>query len=145
MSARIASITPDNPKSRSGSGLLGTEPRGANLRQRDARSIRRKPKGMPCYALRVCRKRSGRPTRSTIVPDVSIPSRNEHQFATANTHNEKQRVTCVNIKRAYDVYQDLDVQAARHFAPHAGASMSCRVLEAGFLVASVALQSAFVR
>lgn len=28
-------------------------------------------------------------------------------------HNENQRVTYANIKRTYDVYQDLDVQAAR--------------------------------
>lgn len=30
-----------------------------------------------------------------------------------DTHNENQRVTYSNIKRTYDVYQDLDVQAAR--------------------------------
>ena len=29
------------------------------------------------------------------------------------THNENQRITYANLKRTYDVYQDLDVQAAR--------------------------------
>lgn len=30
-----------------------------------------------------------------------------------DTHNENQRVTYANIKRTYDVYQDLDIQTAR--------------------------------
>ena len=29
------------------------------------------------------------------------------------THNENQRITYANLKRTYDVYQELDVQAAR--------------------------------
>ena len=31
----------------------------------------------------------------------------------SEAHNENQRVTYANIKRTYDVYQDLDIQAAR--------------------------------
>ena len=42
----------------------------------------------------------------------------DESFKNANatgsaTHNENQRVTYANIKRTYDVYQDLDIQAAR--------------------------------
>jgi hypothetical protein len=58
--------------------------------------------------------------------DVATPNQGEREFETGTdesfknanatggaTHNENQRVTYANIKRTYDVYQDLDIQAAR--------------------------------
>jgi hypothetical protein len=60
------------------------------------------------------------------MPEVATPNQAEREFETGMdesfkntnatggaTHNENQRVTYANIKRTYDVYQDLDVQAAR--------------------------------
>jgi RNA 3'-terminal phosphate cyclase len=60
------------------------------------------------------------------MPDVATPNQAEREFETgtdeafknanvtgAAGHNENQRVTYANIKRTYDVYQDLDIQAAR--------------------------------
>jgi hypothetical protein len=60
------------------------------------------------------------------MPEVATPNQAEREFETGtdesfkNTsatagaaHNENQRVTFANIKRTYDVYQDLDIQAAR--------------------------------
>jgi len=60
------------------------------------------------------------------MPEVATPNQGEREFETGTdesfknanatggaTHNENQRVTYANIKRTYDVYQDLDVQAAR--------------------------------
>ena len=60
------------------------------------------------------------------MPEVATPNQGEREFETgtdesfknanasgSTTHNENQRVTYANIKRTYDVYQDLDVQAAR--------------------------------
>ena len=60
------------------------------------------------------------------MPEVATPKQAEREFETGSdesfkntnatggaTHNENQRVTFANIKRTYDVYQDLDVQAAR--------------------------------
>ena len=60
------------------------------------------------------------------MPEVATPNQAEREFETgtdetfknanateASTHNENQRVTYANIKRTFDVYQDLDVQAAR--------------------------------
>ena len=60
------------------------------------------------------------------MPEAATPNQGEREFETgadeafknANAtggaaHNENQRVTYANIKRTYDVYQDLDVQAAR--------------------------------
>ncbi len=60
------------------------------------------------------------------MPEVATPNQAEREFETGTdesfknanatggaTHNENQRVTFANIKRTYDVYQDLDVQAAR--------------------------------
>lgn len=60
------------------------------------------------------------------MPEVATPNQAEREFesgmdesfkgqATTGgaTHNENQRVTYANIKRTYDVYQDLDIQAAR--------------------------------
>jgi hypothetical protein len=60
------------------------------------------------------------------MPEVATPNQAEREFETGTdesfkntnttggaTHNENQRVTYANIKRTYDVYQDLDVQAAR--------------------------------
>jgi len=59
------------------------------------------------------------------MPEVATPHQAEREFETrtdesfknANAtggaaHNENQRVTYANIKRTYDVYQDLDIQAA---------------------------------
>ena len=58
--------------------------------------------------------------------EVATPNQAEREFETGTdesfestnatgtaTHNENQRVTYANIKRTYDVYQDLDIQAAR--------------------------------
>ena len=58
--------------------------------------------------------------------DVATPNQGEREFETgtdeafknanvtgAAGHNENQRVTYANIKRTFDVYQDLDIQAAR--------------------------------
>lgn len=60
------------------------------------------------------------------MPEVAIPNHGEREFETGTdesfknanatggaAHNENQRVTYANIKRTYDVYQDLDIQAAR--------------------------------
>ncbi|MBM3775598.1 MAG: hypothetical protein FJW37_10615 [Acidobacteria bacterium] len=60
------------------------------------------------------------------MPEVATPNQAEREFETGSdesfkntsatggaAHNENQRVTFANIKRTYDVYQDLDVQAAR--------------------------------
>lgn len=60
------------------------------------------------------------------MPEVATPNQAEREFETGtdesfkNTssagsaaHAENQRVTFANIKRTYDVYQDLDIQAAR--------------------------------
>ena len=60
------------------------------------------------------------------MPEVATPNQGEREFETgtdesfknasataSEAHNENQRVTFANIKRTYDVYQDLDVQAAR--------------------------------
>jgi hypothetical protein len=60
------------------------------------------------------------------MPEVATPNQAEREFETGtdesfkNTsaaagaaHSENQRVTFANIKRTYDVYQDLDIQAAR--------------------------------
>jgi hypothetical protein len=60
------------------------------------------------------------------MPEVATPNQAEREFETGAdesfknasatggaAHNENQRVTFANIKRTYDVYQDLDVQAAR--------------------------------
>jgi hypothetical protein len=60
------------------------------------------------------------------MPEVSSPNPAERTFGTgadesfqnanvtgSEAHNENQRVTYANLKRTYDVYQDLDVQAAR--------------------------------
>ena len=60
------------------------------------------------------------------MPEVATPNQAEREFETGTdesfknanatggaAHNENQRVTYANIKRTYDVYQDLDVQAAR--------------------------------
>jgi hypothetical protein len=60
------------------------------------------------------------------MPEVATPNQGEREFETgtdesfknanatgSEAHNENQRVTYANIKRTYDVYQDLDVQAAR--------------------------------
>ncbi|MCC6363132.1 MAG: hypothetical protein IT165_06375 [Bryobacterales bacterium] len=60
------------------------------------------------------------------MPEVATPNQGEREFETGSdesfksvnasasaTHTENQRVTYANIKRTYDVYQDLDVQAAR--------------------------------
>ena len=60
------------------------------------------------------------------MPEVATPNQAEREFETGTdeafknanatgtaTHNENQRVTYANIKRTYDVYQDLDIQAAR--------------------------------
>ncbi len=60
------------------------------------------------------------------MPEVATPNQAEREFETgtdesfknanatgSEAHNENQRVTYANIKRTYDVYQDLDVQAAR--------------------------------
>ncbi len=60
------------------------------------------------------------------MPEVATPNQAEREFETGTdesfknanatggaTHNENQRVTFANIKRTYDIYQDLDVQAAR--------------------------------
>jgi hypothetical protein len=60
------------------------------------------------------------------MPEVATPNQGEREFETGTdesfksanasgsaTHNENQRVTYANIKRTYDVYQDLDVQSAR--------------------------------
>jgi transcription elongation GreA/GreB family factor len=60
------------------------------------------------------------------MPEVATPNQAEREFetgtdesfkntssATAASHSENQRVTFANIKRTYDVYQDLDIQAAR--------------------------------
>ena len=60
------------------------------------------------------------------MPKVATPNQTEREFETGTdesfknanatggaTHNENQRVTYANIKRTYDVYQDLDIQAAR--------------------------------
>jgi hypothetical protein len=58
--------------------------------------------------------------------EVATPNQAEREFETGTdesfknanaigsaAHNENQRVTFANIKRTYDVYQDLDIQAAR--------------------------------
>jgi hypothetical protein len=60
------------------------------------------------------------------MPEVATPNQAEREFETGtdesfkNTsatsgaaHSENQRVTFANIKRTFDVYQDLDIQAAR--------------------------------
>jgi len=60
------------------------------------------------------------------MPEVATPNQAEREFETGtdesfkNTsatagaaHSENQRVTFANIKRTYDVYQDLDIQATR--------------------------------
>lgn len=60
------------------------------------------------------------------MPEVATPNQAEREFETGTdeafkqqsqtggaAHAENQRVTYSNIKRTYDVYQDLDVQAAR--------------------------------
>ena len=60
------------------------------------------------------------------MPEVATPNQAEREFETgtdesfknanatgSEAHNENQRVTYANIKRTYDVYQDLDIQAAR--------------------------------
>lgn len=60
------------------------------------------------------------------MPEVATPNQGEREFETGTdesfknanatggaAHNENQRVTYANIKRTYDVYQDLDIQAAR--------------------------------
>jgi hypothetical protein len=60
------------------------------------------------------------------MPKPATPNSGEREFETGTdesfknanatggaTHNENQRVTYANIKRTYDVYQDLDIQAAR--------------------------------
>ena len=60
------------------------------------------------------------------MPKVATPNQAEREFETGTdesfknanatggaAHNENQRVTYANIKRTYDVYQDLDIQAAR--------------------------------
>jgi hypothetical protein len=60
------------------------------------------------------------------MPEVATPNQAEREFETGTdesfknanatgsaAHNENQRVTYANIKRTYDVYQDLDIQAAR--------------------------------
>jgi|SRR5579871_4331471 len=60
------------------------------------------------------------------MPEAATPNQGEREFETGTdesfknanatggeAHNENQRVTYANIKRTYDVYQDLDVQAAR--------------------------------
>src|SRR5579883_1208635 len=60
------------------------------------------------------------------MPEVATPNQAEREFETGtdesfkNTsaaagaaHSENQRVAFANIKRTYDVYQDLDIQAAR--------------------------------
>jgi hypothetical protein len=60
------------------------------------------------------------------MPEAATPNQAEREFETGTdesfknanatggaAHNENQRVTYANIKRTYDVYQDLDVQAAR--------------------------------
>ncbi|MBI4905131.1 MAG: hypothetical protein HY820_15965 [Acidobacteria bacterium] len=60
------------------------------------------------------------------MPEVATPNQAEREFETGSdesfktvnasasaTHTENQRVTYANIKRTYDVYQDLDIQAAR--------------------------------
>ena len=60
------------------------------------------------------------------MPEVATPNQGEREFETgtdesfknanatgSEAHNENQRVTYANIKRTYDVYQDLDIQAAR--------------------------------
>ena len=57
---------------------------------------------------------------------VATPNQAEREFETGTdesfknvsatggaAHNENQRVTYANIKRTYDAYQDLDIQAAR--------------------------------
>ena len=56
------------------------------------------------------------------MPEVATPNQGEREFETGTdesfknanatggaTHNENQRVTYANIKRTYDVYQDLDI------------------------------------
>ena len=60
------------------------------------------------------------------MPEAATPNQGEREFETgtdesfknanatgSEAHNENQRVTYANIKRTYDVYQDLDIQAAR--------------------------------
>jgi len=60
------------------------------------------------------------------MPEVATPNQAEREFETgtdecfknanatgSEAHNENQRVTYANIKRTYDIYQDLDIQAAR--------------------------------
>ncbi len=60
------------------------------------------------------------------MPEVATPNQGEREFETGTdeafknanatgtgAHNENQRVTYANIKRTYDVYQDLDIQSAR--------------------------------
>ena len=60
------------------------------------------------------------------MPEAATPNNAEREFETGTdesvqntsatggaTHNENQRVTYANIKRTYDVYQDLDIQTAR--------------------------------
>src|SRR5512138_1989670 len=60
------------------------------------------------------------------MPDAATPNQAEREFETGTdesfknsnatggaTHNENQRLTYANIKRTYDVHQDLDIQAAR--------------------------------
>ena len=60
------------------------------------------------------------------MPKVATPNQGEREFETGTdeafknanatgsaAHNENQRVTYSNIKRTYDMYQDLDIQPAR--------------------------------
>lgn len=60
------------------------------------------------------------------MPEVATPNQAEREFETgtdetfkanntekANNHAENQRITFANLKRTYDIYQDLDVQSAR--------------------------------
>jgi len=66
------------------------------------------------------------PSSVPALPEVPTPNQAEREFETgtdesfkntnatgSGTHNENQRVTYANIKRTYDVYQDLDIQVAR--------------------------------
>ena len=63
------------------------------------------------------------------MPEVATPNQAEREFETASDEffkNQSQvnagygNVLFANIKRTYDVYQDLDVQAARQSLKHAG-------------------------
>jgi hypothetical protein len=75
------------------------------------------------------------------MPEVATPNQAEREFETwtdesfKNTsatagaaHSENQRVTYANIKRTYDVYQDLDIQAARQALVAQGLNASIDLL-----------------